>query len=157
MPSQSRKSKGGMEKSQTIPDSRGVASCGLDPGGNTRMSPEFIRSGQVMAPMFPYATDRQLVRLAGGGVDLDEIDEAANGRVPEAVVRLVEMRLGALGRIRPTKRTSARCARSCCSFMAKMKSAPELPSANSACLPPDKRHRRRQLVWDTEVQIIRAL
>ena len=60
-----------------------------------------------MAPMFPYATDRQLVRRAGGGVDLDEIDEAANGRVPEAVVRLVEMRLGALGRIRPAPRGAA--------------------------------------------------
>lgn len=63
--------------------------------------PNFVRLGKNVAPVFDPARDRVLVRLAQEGHAPDEIARQGHGAVPEITIRLVELCLGPLGRIRP--------------------------------------------------------
>lgn len=61
----------------------------------------FVRLGKFVAPSFDLARDRTLIRLADGGHAPDEIARRVCGSVPDVTIRLVELCLGPLGRIRP--------------------------------------------------------
>jgi hypothetical protein len=66
---------------------------------------KFIRLEKDEAPAGCSVGDRRLVELALDGVDLDDIVRQIGGRAPEISVRLVQLRVGRLGCIRPADET----------------------------------------------------
>jgi len=61
---------------------------------------KFVRLGKNIAPVFDMARDRALVCLAQDRHAPDEITRQGYGPPPEITIRLVELCLGPLGRLR---------------------------------------------------------
>tara|TARA_R110000868_G_scaffold4155_26_gene25497 strand:- start:1554 stop:2174 length:621 start_codon:yes stop_codon:yes gene_type:complete len=61
----------------------------------------FVRLGKEIAPWIGGADDRSLVRAAVDGQSPDDIARELNARAAEVTVRLVQLRTGPLGRVRP--------------------------------------------------------